>query len=205
MTPKPIVNTESLPEFFKDAVCHAVESLNVKISLDVEYYVVNLLTSFSHAEKLFERGEEGKVIDKALASRLYEATLVSPSSKISILKKLGDVALYTSGFFADSFIKKIIGLDYYIQMGHSAYSSISQLVPPDPGKMLKDLFQELASNFTCLVDVISQVAESSSLNTNKDLLNLYERWLTTGSERARELLSQEGIIPIEMIKSRFMQ
>ena len=55
------------------------------------------------------------------------------------------------------------------------------------------------------MDVISEVADTSGIKTDQNLLKLYEKWLKTGSERTRELLIREGIIPNEMIKTKFAQ
>lgn len=195
----------SLPEFFQEKVNRAIHDLKVPVSPHAEYYLVNLLTSFTHSEKLFDRDEKGEIVDRALALRLFDAMMESPTKRIPILKKMGDVALYTSGFFGDSLCGKMVDIGYYIRMGYTAYSSVSQLITDQTGKTLKELFDELAGNFTGLVNVLSDVADSSNLKTDQDLLRLYEKWLATGSDRVHALLCKEGITPNALIKTKYPQ
>lgn len=199
-----LVNTHSLPEFFKERVDLAISHLRIRVSPDAEFYLVNLLTSFSQTEKLFEVNDKGELVDQALAYQFFES-LTSPREKrIPLLKKMGDVSLYISGFFSDSLFKKLLDLNYYRQMGHTAYSSLSNILPENPrGSDLKGLYDELAHNFNAFVDLISQVADSTSLKSDQSILKLYERWLATGSERARELLCNQGIIPNGLAKTKF--
>ena len=41
------------------------------------------------------------------------------------LQRLGDVSLFIAGFFARSFARKLIDIDYHIAMGGNAYSSLA--------------------------------------------------------------------------------
>lgn len=195
-----ILDTASIPEFFRGKVSEAIQEVNVTVSPHAEFYLVNLLTFFTKAKNLFEKDENGEIVDQALALRLFDALLATPGEKIPILKKMGDIALYTSGFFADSLFKKIVGVNYYIKMGHTAYSSLSHLVDFKQGKDFKELFGELAHNFINFVNVLSHVSDSTHLNTAQDLLKLYERWLATGSKQVQQLLSQQGIITDEHLQ-----
>ena len=116
---------------------------------------------------------------------------------------MGDVSLYVSGFFADSLYRKAVNLDYYIRMGHAAYSSLSSLV--DSAGVMKELYEELSCNFVRFVNVLSEVADSTQLNSAQDLLRLYERWLATRSEKAASLLTQSGIVPNPLVKTPYSQ
>ena len=40
-------------------------------------------------------------------------------------QRLGDVSLFIAGFFARSFARKLIDVDYHIAMGGNAYSSLA--------------------------------------------------------------------------------
>lgn len=195
-----VINTESLPEFFIGEIKRSLKHVRVHVSSDVEFYLVNLLTHFAKTEKLFEIDANGEPVDRALAIQWLESFLASPGQRVCMLKHIGDLSLYTSGFFADSFFKKLVSVDYTIQMGHTAYSSLPGLMPGENGKSLRDLFEELAGNFVRLVEVIEDVADHAHLNTNPNLLKLYERWLATGSERIKNLLNSQGIIPNELVK-----
>lgn len=200
-----ILKSESLPEFFRDKVNQSIQNLSLSVSNDAEFYLVNLLTVFTKTEYLYERDKKGEIVEKALALQLFDSLLAPLDSRITILKHLGDIALYTSGFFGESLVQKMVSLDYYVSMGYSAYSSLSQLIAENSGKSLKELFEELSLNFVNFVDVLSDVADSTNFKTDQALIKLYDRWLNTGSERARKLLAQEGIIPSETIRTKYKQ
>lgn len=201
----PLLESRSLGEFFRERVSDSIHSLKVEASPEAEFYLVQLLTTFTEAGQLYESGEAGKPQEKALAVRYFEATLASRHEKIPVLKKMGDVALYTSGFFADSFFKKIVSADYYIHMGEAAYSSLSGILSSEKSLYIQELFEELAGKFVRFADVLSDVACRSHLGSDKNLLRLYERWLKTGSQQAYDLLVEQGMVPNSLVKTGYTQ
>jgi hypothetical protein len=44
------------------------------------------------------------------------------------------------------------------------------------------------------VDVLTEVSESSELVDDRDVLDLYESWLSTGSDYAKQKLQENGIL-----------
>ena len=114
---QPVAN---LKEYFKDALHGALESQRLAVEDQTEHYVVNLLTLFSRSEALFERTPEGPRV-KPLVVMLSEA-LEAPSAddRNRNLQRLGDVSLFVAGFFAQSFARKLIDIDYHIAMGGRA-------------------------------------------------------------------------------------
>ncbi|MDO8461885.1 MAG: hypothetical protein Q7S98_03380, partial [Deltaproteobacteria bacterium] len=131
--------------------------------------------------------------EEPLALMLSRAFAADQAAKVPILKKMGDFSLYISGFFPDSLSRQIVDIDYYIQMGGSAYQSLAEIVQAP--KALREIFTELAKKFLFFVDVLSEVSEKSALTSDSGILRIYETWIKTGSERAFERLGQEGIIP----------
>ena len=104
----------SLREFFRDAFHAASEHHHLAIDENAEAYVVNLLTMFSRADALYERTPEGLRI-RPLAHMLADA-LEAPNAvaRQRGLQRLGDVSLFVAGFFARSFARKLIDIDYHI-------------------------------------------------------------------------------------------
>ncbi len=201
----PLLESRSLGEFFKERVSDSIHTLKVEASPEAEFYLVQLLTTFTEASRLYESTEGGQAGEKPLALRYFEATLASRHEKIPVLKKMGDVALYTSGFFADSFFKKVISADYYIHMGETAYSSLSHILSSEKNIHVQELFEELADKFIRFVDVLSDVAHRSRLGSDTSLLKLYERWLKTGSKKAYDLLVEQGMVPNSLVKTGYTQ
>src|ERR1700751_5513486 len=120
-----LVAVSSLREFFRDPFPAASEHQHLDIDEQSEQYVVNLLTMFSRADALYEKTSEGLRI-RPLAHMLAEA-LDAPSAAARQrgLQRLGDVSLFIAGFFARSFARKLIDIDYHIAMGGNAYSSLA--------------------------------------------------------------------------------
>ncbi|MBI5810676.1 MAG: hypothetical protein HZB21_05770, partial [Deltaproteobacteria bacterium] len=112
---------------------------------------------------------------------------------------LGDISLFTSGFFSDSLKRKIVDMDYYISMGASAYASLAAMHKDERGAaLMAGLFAELSDKFKVFVDVLAEVSEITSLTSSKDVLRVYERWLRTKSKRAERTLRALGIEPLEV-------
>jgi hypothetical protein len=119
------------------------------------------------------------------------------------LQRLGDVSLFVAGFFARSFARKLVDIDYHIAMGGNAYSSLADTMQRSmSGRTIAGIYAELARNFQRLVDALNEVSEMSYRHTDADVLRLYEIWLKTGSRRAHGLLQQLGVQPVMSAGSR---
>jgi hypothetical protein len=185
-----------LREFFRDAFHAASEHQNLEIDEQAEQYVVNLLTMFSRADALYERTPEGLRI-RPLAHMLADA-LEAPSAAARQrgLQRLGDVSLFVAGFFARSFARKLIDIDYHIAMGGGAYSSLADtLQRSSSGRCVAAIYAQLAQKFQRLVDALNEISETSYHHSDADILRLYEIWMKTGSPRAHGLLRGLGVQP----------
>jgi hypothetical protein len=193
-----VMAVSSLREFFRDAFHAASEHQNLGIDEQAEQYVVNLLTMFSRADALYERTPEGLRI-KPLAQMLADS-LDAPSAiaRQRGLQRLGDVSLFIAGFFARSFARKLIDIDYHIAMGGGAYSSLADTMQRSmSGRCVASLYAQLAQKFQRLVDALNEVSEMSYRHTDADILRLYEIWMKTGSQRAHGVLKQLGVQPVK--------
>jgi len=187
-----VVPVANLREFFRDELHGALEKQQVVVEDQTEYYVVNLLTLFSRSEALYEAGARMK----PLVVMLTEA-LEAPSheDRNRGLQRLGDVSLFIAGFFAQSFARKLIDIDYHIAMGGRAYATLADTMSRGRGRVLAKVFSELAAKFQPMVDALNEVSETSYTHTDKDILRLYEVWLKTGSRRCFDLLKRLGVNP----------
>jgi hypothetical protein len=191
-----LVAVSSLREFFRDAFHTASEHQHLDIDEQAEQYVVNLLTMFSRADALYERTPEGLRI-RPLAHMLADA-LEAPSAAARQrgLQRLGDVSLFVAGFFARSFARKLIDIDYHIAMGGNAYSSLADTMQrSSSGRCIAAIYAQLAGKFQRLVDALNEISETSYRHTDADILRLYEIWMKTGSPRAHGLLRGLGVQP----------
>lgn len=192
-----VMMRENLREFFKERLFVAMRNQRVERSERAEFYLVNLLAEFARAE-LVTRGAEGRAVHAPLALRLKEALEApSPEERFSLLRDLGDLSLYISGFFSDYINRRSVDFDYYVSMGEGAYASASSLAQKRAlGEEVVRLYRELAAKFTKFVDVLAEIAEETQLQQNQGILRLYERWCRTRSPRSARRLRELGVFPL---------
>jgi hypothetical protein len=195
--PATVVAVPNLREFFHDSVQRALRNQRVEVDDHTEHYVVNVLTMFARSEELYEQTSEGVRL-KPLAHMLADASAAQSSQqRDEALRRLGDVSLFVAGFFAQSFARKLIDIDYHIAMGGRAYGTLAENMRYSMrGQAFAAVFLELARKFQRLVDVLNDVAEMAYQHTDKDILRLYEIWLKTGSPRAFAILQRLGVAPV---------
>jgi hypothetical protein len=194
-TSKRVLPVTNLREFFKDALHGALEKQQLAVEDQTEHYVVNLLTLFARSEALYDSTSEGPRL-KPLVVMLSEA-LEAPSAgdRNRNLQRLGDVSLFIAGFFAQSFARKLVDIDYHIAMGGRAYAALAETMSRGKGRVLGGVFAELAEKFQPMVDALNELSETSYSHSDKDILRLYEIWLKTGSRRCYEILNRLGVEP----------
>lgn len=195
--PVAVVAVPNLREFFHDSVQKALRNQRVDVDDHTEHYVVNVLTMFARSEELYEQTPDGVRL-KPLAHMLADASAAQSSQqRDEALRRLGDVSLFIAGFFAQSFARKLIDIDYHIAMGGRAYGTLADNMRYSiRGQAFANVFLELAKKFQRMVDVLNDVAEMAYQHTDKDILRLYEIWLKTGSPRAFAILQRLGVAPV---------
>ena len=191
-----VFRRESAVEYFKELVEVALSHQRLNTQELTACYVVQLLASFLQRPLTDESTE-----DTPLAVRLARALESGGSKQRTSLREIGDVALFVSGFYADSLNRKLVDVDYYVSIGGCAYNALSR-VETDT---FSPVFAELAEKFGGFVDVLSEVSERTSCASNADLLRLYEKWVKTGSRRSGQLLVERGVVPNSSITSMRIQ
>ena len=190
-------------EYFQEVVQSALANQQFHASDESVVYLVNLLVNFLRSENLFDKTPDGLMI-KPLAV-LYEEALAANSSKgrVRALQRLGDLALFISGLFANSLGRCLVDVDYYISMGGNAYASlaVSNRLPVH-SQALKIVFDELSEKFSGYVGILAEVGEESQLSSNTDIMRLYEIWQCTGSKRIANRLQDLGIQPVKICRTR---
>jgi hypothetical protein len=177
-------------DFFRELITEALADQKVATQPETEFYLVNLLNQFMTTERLSQ---------EPLAFMVKDA-LEQPSleSQRLMLRQVGDVSLYVAGFFQDSLNRKLVDVDYYIDMGGTAYKHVAARADED---IFRALYEELAQKFASFVEVFAHVSDKTARKTERDLLRVYELWVRTRSERAAKQLQEAGILPNDTIKS----
>jgi hypothetical protein len=185
-------------EYFKELVESAVSRQQLRANELTTYYLVDLLCRFMRPDQRISFSDDH---GEPLALRLGRALESGGLEQRARLRNLGDFSLFMSGFFADSFRRRVVDVDYYVSMGEYAYASLSRREADAFG----EVFSELARKFVPYMDVLSDVSEHSGVRSSTDVLRLYEKWLRTGSPRDGQRLADRGILPNASIGQKFLQ
>ena len=191
--PGSVVTVTNLTEFFRDALRGVLADQRVAVEEQTERYVVNILALFARAERLYESTADGRRL-KPLVQMFSEAFQAATfPERDLVLQRLGDISLFMAGFFARSFARRLVDVDYHIAMGGRAYGTLARLLERGRRRALAQVFAELVAKFQPLVDALGEISDSAYVYTQRDILRLYEIWLKAGSVRARRLLRRLGI------------
>ena len=190
-----LVKQESLRNYFHDFLQKSLHKQNIEAQDHTVSYITNLLISFTSTENFIDQGQ-GRAAHKPLA--LYYSDAMNSHSnheRVIALRRLGDIALFICGLFSESLNNKAIDVDYYVSMGGSAYGYLSESnLTASNSSCYNDVFNELSRKFVDFADILSDLNESQS---NKNLLRTYEVWIRTQSKKARNILIENNILPIE--------
>jgi hypothetical protein len=145
-------------------------------------------------ENLYARDAKGQLREEPLAFMVREALEQTERQAQAVMfRQVGDISLYTAGFFQESLTRKSVDVSYYIEMGGTAYQ---QVAAREGERTLRGVYAELADRFPDFVDVLAEISEATTVtHTEKDLLRMYDLWLQTGSDRAAKALKEAGIVP----------
>lgn len=195
--PKKII-VESPRVYFVDRVESALTRLKFKPLPLSRHYLVELLERFMISTNLFEVDEESGRLRRETLAEMYLKAQNSPQpQRIDLLKKLGDSSLYISGFFGDSLARKIVDIDYYVDMGGVAYGHLSSAANDET---MSRVYGEFSSRFGEFVDVLTFISQESLIQSNEDLLKLYGRYISTGSRLAEGQLAEKGLLSSDLQK-----
>ncbi len=181
--------------YFFELVQGALGRNRIKAEPETEMYLAHLLGHFLHTENLFARNANGQHVSKPLSFLLQEALAENePANRALMFRHLGDFSLYFAGFFRDSFSSKLINVDYYMEMGETAYQHVASLAQI----ARRRVFEELAAKFPTFAEVLADVSHQTSERSEKDLLRIYDQWLRTQSEHSAKMLREAGIQPVAL-------
>lgn len=194
----PLLEEQTPTEYFKALIESALSRQHLHATELTSYYLVDLLCRFVRPDRRIPFYEAS---DEPLALRLARALESGGLEQRARLRNVGDISLFMSGFFPDSFRRRVVDVDYYVSMGEYAYASLARRDEDAFG----EVFLELARKFVGFTDVLADVSEQTSAASSSDVLRTYEKWLRTGSAREGQKLVDRGILPNASIGSKFIQ
>lgn len=188
-----LVHSGSLREFFRLVVSEVVKRQRVSLEEITEYYVVNLLSEYAKAEKLFAAEVEGKREVEPLALLYHRALRQDREERMLTLRRLGDLSLYTAGYFHQSLKDRLVGPAYYVSMGQAAYGVMAEMAGSTAFAVA---YFELKEKFLSLVEVLEEIAaRGQAASGPKGQVELFERWVESGNPRLASVLLDVGLLP----------
>jgi len=184
----------NLYAFFQAEIARLSSELGNPAPAHTQVYLAGVLFRFSNTQELFRSTDTG-LDEEPLAFILKRALESSDEQKVRVLKHLGDIALYRSGFCVDRIERQGLDLDYYINMGGMAYENVSNLSSQRLlGSRFRELYAALACHFEDLVDVITELVVRSQMGSPEGIMKLYKRWERTGCDRLARKLTDMGFV-----------
>ncbi len=183
---------ESPRDFFVNQVEGAIKRVRFEPLPLSRHYLVELLEHYMVSSNLLDKRE-------TLAELYLRAQNAPQPQRMDLLKRLGDSSLYISGFFGDSLNRKLVDIDYYVDMGGVAYGALSHSAADEN---LGLVYGEFSKRFGEFVNLLTYISQEALIQTNGDLLKLYDRYMATGSRLAEEQLVEKGLISADLQKTK---
>ena len=184
----------NVSEFFREVVTGAVRSRGSDASDASVLYVVTVLEEYARPHPSRRR-----VWQESFTLQLRDAMAADGPRRFELLRRLGDEVLYVSGFFADHLTRRGVELGFVSQVGSRAYGAAhSILARATRERGGHAVFEELADRFDEFVSVLGEVSDAlqaNSARTPREMLEVYERWMRTGSDGLAQALAGWGMVP----------
>ena len=186
----------STGDFFHEAVENAFVERRFQTFPSARSYLVKLLEYYVPAGNLFDEvDEQGRRTKSTLAETFLRAMNSEPQLRAEMLKKMADRALYITGFFSDSLQRKVVDIDYYAEMGVSAYGVLADNSRED---MAAKVYREYAAKFVAFSEILATISAQARIQDEANIMRLYETYAKTGSDFARERLLERGLIAVPL-------
>ena len=156
---------------FKAYISEEIDSANGSLAIEIKDYLSELLCFYLFSERLFEcKAENGNSYESTLVDLYKKTCEANAQEKIYLFKKMGDLSLYTSGFFRVALEKRIVHLSYYEGMGQSAYSYLAEYYK-DRG----NIFNSLSEQFKTLAEVLFYIQQKAEAKADENYLTIFKR------------------------------
>lgn len=185
-----------LTELFREAVSNSLHHQELAATEAAANYVVSLLVDYASPGH-----PSPELVERPVTLSLQEALSAHPNRRFQRLCELGDWILYSSGFFRAHLERRGLEPEFVSRLGARAYGAASSMLHAqmrDASLENQDVLAELSSHFAEFSALMTRVAEclaAGSARSPQQLLELYERWLRTGSPELAAALWDHGVIP----------
>lgn len=180
----------SLAAYFQRRLEECAKEVDPPPQEDTCWYLSQLLDRFGRSEDFFA-WEEGRYGLRPLALLYGDASEARDDrERCLLLQQLGDMALFLGALFPLRYERRGIRQDYFIGMGGGAYDYLAE-----NARHGRHVFAELSAAFATMLELVAQACTSDAVQSNEDILSLYEKWLETRSPLLARQLRALGLEP----------
>lgn len=182
-----------LESYFQQRLVSALQRRGLRPQASTEHYLLSMLSDYGMGE------QRARELGRPLGPWFFEAIQCADvPRRFRELRRVGDTALYSRGFFSEYLSRRGISNRYVAEIGERAYAGAHSLVrhPLQTSSPKHNAaYRELASGFEEFAAVLDEVKEATSLRTPQEIVRLYDRWRRTGSSVLAERLRSAGVFP----------
>lgn len=164
-----LLTNKSSTILWHEVIRGAESRCSVALHDELETYLISLLIRYTN---------KPEVAKQIFATAFLKAMQAREMERYASLQHVGDQCLLFAGLFPHVAEKRHVKISYFVDLGKSAYSGISQKT--------NDLFSSLSIQFVVLMDVLQCIRPTPDLLP----LEAYDQWNEVGSQRALNLLKE---------------
>jgi len=180
--------------FIVDEIEAAEEKLNIRLSKYTKIYILDLLKKLCTQRDPLNLELIG---DRPLAIVLMEAVRKDIFQKIRDLKAVGDISLIFSGLYPEYLTRRLVDIDYYIEIGKRSYHLLSDTYSNFTRQQeLFVLYSQLVAEFITLIQILTEMASELHFLDEENLEKIYNRYRRTRIKKYLEILRENKIEPL---------
>lgn len=168
---------------WQSLVRDAESSSNLRLNKELESYLVFLLGYYNHRPDI-----ASSVFAKEFLTGMAEKC----ARKRECLREVGDKCLLFAGFFPEQAEKKHVKINYFVELGQSAYIQVASLSKAASAT----LYNALSYDFISLMEILHTIRGFSYPVNDLTPLQALELWTDVKSKRALKALRSHTSYPI---------
>ncbi len=181
--------------FFVDEIEAAEEKLQKSLSAHSKLYLLHLLKRLSKSDDFFY---SDILQDKPLSIFLLEALQKNIFEKIRDLRIVGDLSLIFSGLYPEHLTRRLVDIDYFIDLGKKSYHLLSDTYSNYRTKNeLFVLYSQLVAEFLYLIEILTEISGDMHFMDESNLAKAYTRWQRTRVSKYLEILNENKVVPLD--------
>ncbi len=171
----------TITSHWKKVVKHAEDRCHCSLDEELESYLIFTLIRFTSNNDL---------ASKVMATEFLQSLNLMGYARQAALRDVGDQCLLVAGLFPQTASKRLVSVNYYVDLGRNAYQQLSEILK----QAFSNLYLQLSRQFIQLMDVLHNIRQEQTLMP----LEALELWSQSGSQHAFKLLSDNNrVLPIK--------